>query len=169
MAKISFRPTFIKEVLTLFKERSLKDMLFGKRVELDEEGKKLFRWIKEHQQEFKESGGRSGSFIAVNLTHRGSGTAYLLPRITGNSNKESILLFGEDFKVIPGPDLWIYLSPSEDIRKNLGEYIHLGLLKGTRGGQWYRIEKPISELTQYRSAVVYCKQFSALFTFAVLK
>lgn len=152
----------------LFKERSLKEILFGKKVSLGDEGERLLKWLTQHAREFKKGGGRRGSFTVINFAHRASGSVYLLPRTSGNGNKESVLLFAKEFKVIPGPDLWVYLSTSSDVRKNLGDYINLGLIKGTKGGQLYVIQKPITELGNYKSVAIYCKQFSVLFSFAML-
>lgn len=168
MVKISLRPTFIKEVFLLFKERPLKEILFGKKVSLGDEGEELLKWITRHGKEFKEKGGRRGTFALISFAHRASGRVYLLPRTTGDANKESILLFGKEFSVIPGPDLWVYLSTSNDVRKDLGNYMNLGLIKGTKGGQLYVVQKPITELENYKSVVIYCKQFSVLFSFAML-
>jgi len=168
MAKISFTPTFLKEVLMVFRERPLKEIIFGKKVQHSADEKQTLNWIKNNPQEFKARGGRRGSFITINLAHRGKGTVYLLPSIAGNSSNQSQLLFAEDVKVIPGPDLYVYLSTAADARQNLGEYINLGLLQGTKGGQSYLINQPIEQLDKYQSAVIYCKQFAVLFTFAQL-
>lgn len=101
MVKISFRPTFIKEVLMLFKERPLKEILFGKKVSLGDEGERLLKWVTQHAKEFKKRGGRRGTFAVINFAHRASGRVYLLPRTTGDATKESVLLFGKEFNVIP--------------------------------------------------------------------
>jgi len=119
-------------------------------------------------QEFKARGGRRGSFITVNLAHQGTGTVYLVPSTSDNASNQSQLLFADDVAVIPGPDLYVYLSSKVNARQGLGEYINLGLLKGTKGGQSYLINQPIEQLDKYQSAVIYCKQFAVLFTFAQL-
>ena len=46
--------TYIKEVILLFKEKSLKEILFGKKVQHTRDEKELLMWIKKNNQESKE-------------------------------------------------------------------------------------------------------------------
>ena len=112
----------------------------------------------------------AGQFNKRDLIHKGRGNVYLLASKFGNKNLESIVVFDDDVVITPGPDLYLYLSTESDVGRNgLGNYLDLGLLKGTKGGQIYVINSPIISLSQYKSAVIWCKQFSVLFSFAVLK
>lgn len=153
----------------LFRERSLKEILFGKHVALSREEQNVLQWIRGNPGAFKAAGGRTGQFVKVDLVHKGIGTVYMLPNRLGDEKRESVVLFDEDTKIIPGPDLWLYLSSNENVKKDgLGEYLQLVLIKGNKGGQAYMIKKPMSELGIYKSVVIWCKQFSVLFTFAPL-
>ena len=153
----------------LFWKKSLKEMLFGRRVILAETEKQALEWVHKHPDQFKEMGGRQGSFVKIDPIHKGLGAVYLLPNIIENKNTQTLLIFSEDTKITNGPDLWVYLSKNIDIKKEgLGEYLDLGLIKGNKGGQLYIIEKDITALREYRSAIIWCKQFSVLFTFAAL-
>lgn len=66
-----------------------------------------------------------------------------------------------------GPDLYVYLSnsntPTRD-EKSLGQYVNLGRLKGNVGNQNYEIPELASG---YTTAVIWCKKFSVLFSYAV--
>lgn len=169
MAKISFSPKFIKKTIMLFLGKSLKEILFGKRAILAETEKQVLEWIHRHPDQFKEIGGRQGTFVKIDPIHKGFGIVYLLPNIIENKNTQTLLIFSEDTKIANGPDLWVYLSKNIDIKKEgLGEYLNIGLIKGNKGGQLYMIEKDVVALREYRSAVIWCKQFSVLFSFAAL-
>ncbi len=129
----------------------------------------ILRWLKENSKEFRKSGGRQGTLVRIDPIHKGVGTVYFLPNKLGDDKTESLILFDRDTKITPGPDLWVYLSTSENVKRSgLGEYLQLILLKGTKGGQAYMVNKPITELQKYKSVVVWCKQFEVLFTYAEL-
>ena len=94
---------------------------------------------------------KSGSFGEVDFIHKGSGEAKII-QVDGKH-----ILRLENFNVVSGPDLYVYLSKSEtptgDI-KSLGDYIDLGLLKGTSGNQNYDISQNIED---YSTAIIWCK------------
>ena len=75
----------------------------------------------------------------------------------------SILRF-EDFDTINGPDLYIYLS--KDTSAN--EIINLGKIKGTKGNINYDIPLD-AKIKDYPYVLVWCKQFSVLFSHAKLE
>lgn len=106
---------------------------------------------------------RAGSFVDVDLIHKGSGRARLL-EVDG----KTVLRF-ENFKVTSGTDLYVYLSksiaPIGDL-KSLGDYLDLGVLKGTSGNQNYEIN---ADVAGYKTALVWCKQFGVLFTYAIME
>ena len=104
-----------------------------------------------------------GSFVEVDLIHKGSGTA----RIIEGGDKRYLRL--EDFEVTNGPDLYVYLSESKTPGNNLksiDKYISLGLLKGNAGNQNYDIPKPFQG---YDTVVIWCQKFGVLFTYAVME
>lgn len=105
----------------------------------------------------------SGSFGEVDVIHKGSGEAKII-EIDGKR-----ILRLENFNVVSGPDLYVYLSeskaPTGDI-KSLDKYISLGLLKGTSGNQNYEIPEPFHG---YNTAVIWCKRYGVLFTYAVME
>lgn len=108
---------------------------------------------------------RAGSFVEVDAIHKGSGDA----RILSASDGTHILRFEENFKVTNGPDLYVYLSNTEQpasTERSLGEYVNLGLLKGNVGSQNYVIPEGYED---YKTAVIWCKKYGVLFTYAMLK
>jgi|SRR3989338_7818395 len=104
-----------------------------------------------------------GTFREVDFIHKGSGRAMLI-----ESDGQIILRF-EDFEVTNGPDLYVYLAkgenPTGDL-KSLGDYIDLGLLKGSKGNQNYELP---NYSDGYSTVVIWCKKFGVLFTYAVMK
>ena len=105
----------------------------------------------------------TGNFVEVDFIHKGSGQANLV-----KVNGKNILRF-ENFNVVSGPDLYVYLSKSPNPTggiKSLGDFIDLGLLKGTSGNQNYEIN---ADTTGYATAIVWCKRYGVLFTYAVMR
>ena len=149
--------TTIKDLFLILKQKSLKQIFFGNKVYFNEQEQQLISWIKNNPKKFAKLGGRTGNFVNKDLIHQGKGTVYLF---------KNTLVFDADTKIRSGPDLWVYLSNSKDPRVDLGKYSNLGLLKGTTGGQSYQIK---GKTGAYKSVIIYCKKFSVLFTYALLK
>ena len=106
---------------------------------------------------------RSGSFRS--LEHRTTGTASLVRLADG-----SVVLRFEDLDTSNGPDLRVYLSerPPDLGWHDYGEeFIELGKLKGNRGDQNYRVPAG-TDLSRYRSAVIWCVRFTVGFGVAGL-
>ncbi|MBI2624387.1 DM13 domain-containing protein [Candidatus Parcubacteria bacterium] len=107
---------------------------------------------------------RTGTFVEIDFVHKGSGAAKIIEGTNGHR-----LLRLENFQVTNGPDLYVYLtknsSPTGNI-KSLGDFINLGRLKGNVGDQNYEITQNVDG---YNTAVIWCRQFGALFSYAVLK
>ncbi|MBM3940287.1 MAG: DM13 domain-containing protein [SAR202 cluster bacterium] len=108
----------------------------------------------------------AGVFRDADSFHKGSGTATVYRLADG-----SHLLRLEDFDVTNGPDLFVYLSGHADPMSssevtNLG-FFNLGDLKGNLGNQNYPIRDDLS-VADYRSIVIYCRQFSIVFAVAPL-
>ncbi len=99
-----------------------------------------------------------GEFEGADDFHFGNGTALLI-----ESEPGVYVLRLEDFSVRNGPDLFVYLSPDpggyDDAAINLGD------LKGTDGAFNYDIPAG-TDVSQYQSAIVWCKAFSVLFATA---
>ena len=169
MPKILFTKEFFRETVEIFRQRPLKEIIFGKKVDHDDEGKQALEMAKSNEAAFRDAGGRHGSFIKLDVFHKASGEVYLVPDTT-EGGKQSLLVFDDQVKIVPGPDLYVYISTKKDIKKEgLGDYIDLGLLKGTKGGQTYSVVVSASDLEKYQSVVIWCKQFSVLFSYAILE
>lgn len=61
--------------------------------------------------------------------------------------------------------MFVYLSDSENPKENLGSYVDLGVLKGNIGNQNYELPE---NLEDFKSVVIWCKEFGVLFPYAVL-
>jgi len=103
-----------------------------------------------------------GQFKDADSFHKGSGTGTIYQLPDG-----SHLLRLEDFTVTNGPDLHVLLasSPSPTGRADLGDYVDLGSLKGNIGNQNYEIPAG-TDLSQFKSVVIYCKPFHVVFSTA---
>ncbi|TDC63965.1 electron transporter [Actinomadura sp. GC306] len=96
----------------------------------------------------------------VTHDHDTSGAA-LAVRL-GNGDR---LLRLEDLRTSDGPDLRVYLSrrSADAVPRGLGEdAVDLGELKGNLGDQNYAIPAG-TDLSGFRSAVIWCKRFSVSF------
>jgi hypothetical protein len=106
-----------------------------------------------------------GQFQDADSFHQGSGlaTVYQLP------DGEQVLRF-EDFSATNGPDLHVLLAehPAPASRAEVMEgYIDLGSLKGNIGNQNYEIPAG-TDISQYKSIVIYCMPFHVVFATASL-
>ena len=104
-----------------------------------------------------------GAFIDIDPIHGavGSATIYELP------GGERVLRF-ENFHSKNGPDLHVYLSTEAPASTfaGLGENaLHLGALKGNVGSQNYQIPAD-TNVSLFRSAVIYCRPFKVIFSTA---
>ena len=102
----------------------------------------------------------SGSFTGTDDFHFGNGTASIIETSPGRYH---IRL--EDFSVRNGPDLFVYLSPSADGYAKGA--LEVGKLKATDGSFGYDLPAG-TDPSSYRSAIIWCKQFSHLFAVAPL-
>ena len=110
---------------------------------------------------------REGSFTDADGVHRGSGTATLFELVGG----ASVLRF-TDFDVTNGPDLKVWLVKAEEVASSsdvtASEWVSLGPLKGNKGDQNYIIPVDVNA-DDYPSVVIWCEQFSVLFSAAKLE
>jgi hypothetical protein len=100
----------------------------------------------------------SGEFQGTDDFHFGRGTASIIETSPGRFH-----LRLEDFSVRNGPDLYVYLSPSADGWTE--DALELGTLKATDGSFGYDLPEG-ADPAAYRSAIIWCKQFSHLFATA---
>ena len=95
----------------------------------------------------------------------------LIPSAHDVSGKASIIesegkkvLRFEDLDTINGPDLYIYLATDS----SASDFVNLGKIKATKGNVNYEI--PLgTDLEKYDTVLIWCKQFSVLFSYAELK
>ena len=101
-----------------------------------------------------------------NIVHEGEGQASIFQLADGLR----VLRF-EDFMVLNGPDLYVYLVPDDPVPNAIGfdfmAFHDLGKLKGNVGDQNYELPAGL-DLSQYRSVVIWCKAFKVPFAAAPL-
>jgi hypothetical protein len=100
----------------------------------------------------------SGRFEGTDDFHFGRGTASIIELEPGRYH-----LRLEDFSVRNGPDLYVYLSPGPDGWTETA--LELGTLKATDGSFGYDLPAG-TDPAVFRSAIIWCKQFSHLFATA---
>lgn len=105
-----------------------------------------------------------GSFY--DIAHHGMGKATIYQLEDGSR----ILRF-EDFEVLNGPELHVYLAPIDPVPDTIGVELEggvdLGFLKGNIGAQNYELP-PDLDLSGYRSVVIWCQPFRVPFNAAPL-
>lgn len=96
-----------------------------------------------------------------NVVHEGKGKAEFFKLSDGTT-----ILRLEDFQVLNGPELHVYLVPTADVQPNIGQDIpgsvDLGKLKGNQGAQNYNLPSNIN-IEQFRSVVIWCQPFKVPF------
>ncbi|MEM8744016.1 MAG: DM13 domain-containing protein [Pseudomonadota bacterium] len=107
-----------------------------------------------------------GTFIHANPSdpiHYGKGQV---------SVYEKNVFLHEDFEVGPGPKFHVYLVPKAEIRSS-GDlsnvmFVDLGRLRSFKGSQKYAIPAGL-DLSNFKSVVIWCEEFSVLISPADLK
>lgn len=109
----------------------------------------------------------TGTFTDADGSHKGRGVATIYE---GSDGRKTLRL--SDFEVTNGPDLKVWLVAKSGITSAsdvTGSKWHsLGRLKGNIGDQNYDIPSDV-DLSKYQSVVIWCEQFSVLFSPATLK
>lgn len=106
-----------------------------------------------------------GTFSDRDAIHRGSGTATLYRTPSGGAQLQL-----QHFRVTNGPDLYVYLTPHaapnthDDVVRDA---LQVGRLKASEGAFAYDLPAGIDP-SKYRAAVIYCLQFSVIFSVAPL-
>ncbi|MEP7200669.1 MAG: DM13 domain-containing protein [Chloroflexota bacterium] len=107
----------------------------------------------------------AGSFY--NIVHDGKGTATVYQLADG-----SRVLRLDDFQVLNGPDLHVWLVPVDPVPNSIGTeiagYVDLGKLKGNIGSQNYPLPATV-DVSQFKSVVIWCQPFRVPFIGAALK
>lgn len=102
-----------------------------------------------------------------NLAHEGEGRATIYELADGSR----VLRF-EQFQVLNGPDLHVWLVPVDPVPNTIGReisgYVDLGALKGNIGDQNYDLPADLN-LSEFKSVVIWCQPFRVPFNAAALK
>ena len=96
--------------------------------------------------------------VLVKSAHKVGGKAFILRR------KEKTWLRLENFKILGGPDLRVYLSMDIKAKK----FIDLGKLKANSGNINYEIPNE-AMLPQFPFILIWCRAFSVLFGYGKFK
>jgi hypothetical protein len=107
---------------------------------------------------------RQGAFNHQAGTDTVSGTAVL-----GQTSNGQWVLRLQGLNATPGPDLYVYLSnvAAPTSRAEVMSGLEVSKLKATNGDTNYPL--PVgTEVSQLKSAVIYCKSFSVIFGYATL-
>ncbi|MCL1594730.1 MAG: DM13 domain-containing protein [Actinomycetia bacterium] len=98
----------------------------------------------------------SGDFFGID--HRASGSATVYEQAG-----QYVLRFEDDTDIQNGPDLFVWLLPSDDYTGGIpSEYIDLGKIKGNVGGQNYELPEEFDP-DVHKFVVVWCKRFAVPF------
>jgi Electron transfer DM13 len=105
--------------------------------------------------------GAAGAFVSVE--HQTTGNVAI---VTEGSKR--YLTLNRNFQTSAGPDLFVILHrASKPQSYSKDSYILLGKLQNIKGEQRYAIPSNL-DLKSYKSAVIWCRQFSATFAYAPL-
>ncbi|MCY4465168.1 MAG: DM13 domain-containing protein [Chloroflexi bacterium] len=108
----------------------------------------------------------SGDFIQLNALHWGAGNATIYEWADGQRTLQLM-----NFESARGGDMRVYLSrdPQPLEQAQIGaDFLDLGRLKGNIGDQSYMLPAE-HDLTIYKSAIIYCRQFDDVITVATLR
>ncbi len=103
----------------------------------------------------------TGSLGYVDALHNGTGTVLLVR--TG----AAVTLRFENVAMTNAPDIHVYLSRETGGKWAEATSLYLGALKATNGSFNYTLP-PDADVSLYKSAVIWCRQFSVLITWADL-
>lgn len=108
---------------------------------------------------------KNGSMNTIDTSHWGHGEINLVEFANG-----TLELQFTDVEIANGPDLFVYLSNKssfEDKYDSPGQFANLGALKYNAGN--FSIGIPTNtDIAEYNSCLIYCQQYSVLFTYAIL-
>ena len=108
----------------------------------------------------------TGAFRDADGAHKGQGNAVLVA-LPGGGHEIQL----SAFQVTNGPDLEVWLSAHPDPEKSAdvsgNEWVSLGQLKGNVGDQAYAVPAG-TDVSNFKSVVIWCEQFGVLFSPASL-
>jgi hypothetical protein len=89
--------------------------------------------------------------------------------ILGKTSDGKVILRFENLNSANGPDLYVYLSKhaSPTTTQQVMDGIEVGKLKATTGTSNYELAAT-TDITQFKSVVIYCKSFAVIFGYASL-
>jgi hypothetical protein len=103
----------------------------------------------------------SGQLSGIDHAAVGTATVY-------EQDGRFVLRFEDDTNIQNGPDLYVWVLPKASYESgNPAEYIDLGTLKGTVGGQNYELPDEFDPET-YRAVLIWCLRFAVPFATAPL-
>lgn len=103
----------------------------------------------------------SGNFVGA--AHPTQGKVSIV-----TENGQRYLEFNETFKTDSGPDLFVLLHRQETPESyNNSDYVNLGDLEKVSGTQKYAIPDEVN-LADWKSVVIWCRQFNVTFGYAPL-
>jgi hypothetical protein len=104
----------------------------------------------------------AGAFVGIDHQAAGTATVY-------EQNGDYVLRFEDDTDIQNGPDLYVWVLPSENYEGGTpAEYLDLGTLTGNVGGQNYQLPEAFDpELHQ--TVLIWCLRFSVAFGAAQLR
>jgi len=104
---------------------------------------------------------KSGQFVTAE--HETQGMAKIV-----TENGQRYLEFDGAFRSDNGPDLFVLLHRSSSPSSyDSGDFVRLGRLQSTNGKQRYAIPADVS-ISEFNSAVIWCRAFNVTFGFAPL-
>lgn len=110
---------------------------------------------------------KGGQFIEIDAIHSAKGRA----TIYRNASDNSLTLRFDEFFVINGPTLKVYLSvnptPKTAAEVKAGDFFVVSTLKGTFGNQNYELPPELT-LARYRSVVIFSEDFNVIYSSAAL-
>lgn len=108
----------------------------------------------------------TGAFRDADGAHKGRGNAVLVA-LPGGAHEIQL----SAFQVTNGPDLEVWLSAHPDPEKSAdvsgSDWVSLGQLKGNVGDQAYAVPAG-TDVSGFKSVVIWCEQFGVLFSPATL-
>jgi hypothetical protein len=104
----------------------------------------------------------TGQFFGIDHSAEGTAAVY-------EQDGEFVLRFEDDTDIQNGPDLYVWLLADTTYESGTpDEYIDLGLLKGTVGGQNYQLPDEFDPET-HRAVLIWCLRFAVPFAAAPLQ
>ncbi len=108
---------------------------------------------------------KSGTFVEIDGSHYGSGTANIVVVEVGAKELQFV-----NVNIANGPDLYVYLSYKSTFSgtgDDTGIFVDLGLLPYNSGNFSIPIHSS-TDTNNYNSVLIWCLQFSVVFTYATL-